>query len=72
MSVRYQAPNIARFYEEVPTFVTPQELESFTTSKTDRHLLRQKVRQIISVIKTNTFDDIKEIVYFGIFIYVLS
>ena len=28
-------------------------LEVFTTSKTDRHLLRQKVRQIISVMKTN-------------------
>ena len=27
---------------------------SFTTSKTDRHLLRQKVRQRISVMKTNT------------------
>ena len=26
----------------------------FTTSKTDRHLLRQKVRQRISVMKTNT------------------
>ena len=35
-------------------------------SKTDRHLLRQKVHQKISVIKTNTFDDIKEIVHFGI------
>ena len=31
-----------------------QELESFTTSKTDRHLLRQKVCQKISVIITNT------------------
>jgi hypothetical protein len=36
------------------------KLEFFTTSKTDRHLLRQKVRQKISVIKTNTFDDIKK------------
>ena len=30
------------------------ELESFRTSKTDRHSLRQKVRQRISVMKTNT------------------
>ena len=30
-----------------------QEMESFTTSKTDRHLLRQKVRQRISVIPEN-------------------
>jgi hypothetical protein len=48
------------------------KLEFFTTSKTDRHLLRQKVRQKISVIKTNTFDDIKKIVHFGILIHVLS
>ena len=31
------------------------ELESFTMSKTDRHLLRQKVRKRISGMKTNTF-----------------
>ena len=30
------------------------KLESFTSSKRDRHLLRQKVCQIISVIMTNT------------------
>ena len=48
------------------------QLESFTTSKTDRHLLHQKVLQKISVIKTNTFDDIKKIVHFGILIHVLS
>jgi hypothetical protein len=41
-------------------------------SKTDRHLLRQKVHQKISVIKTNTLDDIKKIVHFGILIHVLS
>ena len=41
-------------------------------SKTDRHLLRQKVHQKISVIKTNTFDDIEKIVNFGILIQVLS
>jgi hypothetical protein len=29
----------------------------------DRHFLRQKVRQKTSVIKTNTFDDIKKIVH---------
>ena len=34
----------------------------------DCHLLRQKVRQKISVIKTNTFDDIKKI-HFGILIH---
>ena len=28
--------------------------KAYTTSKTDRHLLRQKVRQRISVMKTNT------------------
>ena len=41
-------------------------------SKTDPHLLRQKVGQIFSVIKTNTFDDITKIVNFGILINVLS
>ena len=49
-----------------------KKLESFTTSKTDRHLLRQEVCQNISVIKTNTFDVIKKIVHFGILIQVLS
>ena len=44
----------------------------FYNVKTDRHLSRQKVRQKISVIKTNTFDDIKKIVYFGILIHGLS
>ena len=38
----------------------------------DRHLLRQNVRQKISVIKTNTFDDVKKIVHFGILIHILS
>ena len=41
-------------------------------SKTDCHLLRQKVRQKISAIKTNTFDDTKKIVHFGILIHVFS
>jgi hypothetical protein len=34
----------------------------------DRKLIRQKVRQKISVIKTNTCDDIANIVHFGILI----
>ena len=45
----------------------------------DRQLSRQKIRQKISVIKTNsfdwelfTFDDIKKIAHFGILIHVLS
>ena len=49
-----------------------KKLESFTTSKMDGHLLHQKVRQKLSVIKTNAFDDIKKIVHFGILIHVLS
>ena len=36
-----------------PYCVHKHKLQSFTTSKTDRHLLRQKVRQRISVMKTN-------------------
>ena len=32
-----------------------QKLESFTTSKMDCHLLRQKLRQRISVMKTAVF-----------------
>ena len=56
-------------------------LERKFSTKTinDRQLLRQKIRQKISVIKTNsfdwellTFDDIKKIVHFGILIHVLS
>ena len=38
----------------------------------DRQLLRQKVRQKISVIKTNTCDYITELVRFGILIHVWS
>ena len=34
----------------------------------DRQLLRQKVHQKISVIKTNSCDDITKIVHFGIFL----
>ena len=40
--------------------------------KRDCHLLPQKVCQKISVIKTDTFDDMKEIVHFGILIHILS
>ena len=40
--------------------ILKHKLEFFTTSKTDSLLLLQKVRQKISVIKTNTFDDIKK------------
>ena len=38
----------------------------------DRQLSRQKIRQKLSVIKTNTSDDIKKIVHFGILIHILS
>ena len=41
-------------------------------SKTERHLLRRKVHQQNSVIKTNAFDNIKNTVHFGILIHVLS
>ena len=37
----------------------------------DRKLIRQKVCQKISVIKTNTCDDITKIVHFGILIHIL-
>ena len=50
-----------------------------TKTINDCQLSRQKIRQKISVIKTNsfdwellTFDDIKKIVHFGISIHVLS
>ena len=47
---------IYNFFHEILCFIflVLQKLESFTTSKTDGHLLRQKVRQKISVIITNT------------------
>ena len=38
----------------------------------DPQLSRQKIRQKLSVIKTNTSDDIKKIVHFGILIHILS
>ena len=43
--------------DKIHSDIHKDELESFTMSKTDPHLLRQKVRQKISVNKTNTFDD---------------
>ena len=60
-------------FVKIVLFVARSEdkLEYFTTSKRDRHLLCQKVCQKISVIKTNTLDDIKKIVHFGILIQVL-
>ena len=40
-----------------------------TVSIMDRQLLRQKVRQKISVIKKKTYDDITKIVHLGILIH---
>ena len=41
-------------------------------SNNGRQKIRQKICQKISVIRTNSFDDIKKIVHFGILIHVLS
>ena len=38
----------------------------------EHQLLRQKVRQKISVIKTNTCDDITKLLLFGILIHVTT
>ena len=38
----------------------------------DRQLSRQKIHQKFSVIKTDSSDDIKKIVHFGILIHILS
>ena len=61
---------------------SPEEIQkrkSSTMTINDRQLSCQKIRQKISVIKTNsfdwellTFDDIKKIVHFAILIHVLS
>ena len=58
---------------------TIPKLEFCTKSNNGHPKIRQKIRQKISVIKTNsfdwellTFDDIKKIVHFGILIHVLS
>jgi hypothetical protein len=40
-----------------------QKLESFKTSKTDHHLLRQKHRQRVSVMKTNTLYVSRELAF---------
>ena len=49
-----------------------QKRSLFPTSIMDRQLLRQNGCPKITVIKTNTYDDITKIVHFGIFIHVLS
>ena len=56
-----------------------QKRKFSTTPINDCQLSSQKIRQKISVIKTNsfdwellTFDEIKKIVHFGILIHVLS
>ena len=41
------------------------KLKFSTAAIIDRQLSRQKIRQKISVIKTNSFDDIKKIVHVG-------
>ena len=41
-------------------FIISIKLECFTTSKTDPHLLLQKVLKKISVIKANTYNDIEK------------
>ena len=63
----------------VQYFTGHDERKFSMTTINDRQLLHQKIRQKISVIKTNsfdweflTFDDIKKIVHFGILIHVLS
>ena len=61
------------------TTLKPQKRKFSTMTINDRQLSGQKIRQKISVIKTNafdwellTFDYIKKIVHFGILIHVLS
>ena len=49
-----------------------QQQSPSTTSIMDLQLLCQKICQKISVIKTDTSDDITKIVHFGILIHVLS
>ena len=67
----------AQYCDTIPEGAEKQKFS--TTTINDRQLLRQKFRQKISVIKTNsfdwelfTFDDIQKIVHFGILIHVLS
>ena len=49
-----------------------QKRKFSTATIIDRQLSRQKIRQKLSVIKTNTSNDIKRIVHFGILIHILS
>ena len=49
-----------------------QERKFSTALIIDRHLSRQKTDQKFSVIKTNSSDDIKKMVHFGILIHILS
>ena len=64
----------------VKTHIVCKQKRKFSTATIiDRQLSRQKIRQKISVIKTNSFDwelftsdDIKKIVHFGILIHILS
>ena len=58
--------------DSVRRTIGPQERKFSTAPIIDRQLSRQKIRQKISVIKTNFFDNIKKTVYFGILIHVLS
>ena len=59
MNEKYLSLNMVTL-EEQELHMKSHKQRFFTTSKMDRHLLRQKVCQKISVIKTNTFDDIKK------------
>ena len=57
----------------VKTHIVCKQKRKFSTATIiDRQLSRQKIRQKLSVIKTNTSDDIKKIVHIGILIHVLS
>ena len=67
---RHKVLKYSRNCNDHNTLIPQQSL--FTTSIMDRQLLRQKVRQKISAIKTNTCDDITKIFHFGIIIHVLS
>ena len=49
-----------------------QKRKFSTATIIDRQLSRQKIGQKLSAIKTNTSDDIKKIVHFGILIHILS
>ena len=57
---------------QIVNLFSSQKQSLSTTSIMDRQLLCQKVCQKISLIKTNTCDDITKIVHFGILIHALS